>query len=226
MKELMQKLGYQFNDSQWLKVALTHRSVKGKNNERLEFLGDAVLSFVIAHTLFEQCPHAKEGELSRFRSALVNGEALAKMAQEFQLGNYLYLGPGELKSGGTRRKSILADALEAVIGAIYLDSDMPTCQERILAWFEPYLKQVVQDDVQKDAKSQLQEYLQAHHFPLPQYEIIALAGEAHEQWFQIGCRVETVAHRSEGGGASRRAAEQVAAARFLEWLINEEQGKR
>lgn len=225
MKELMQKLGYQFNDSQLLKTALTHRSMKGKNNERLEFLGDAVLSFVIAHALYVQCPYAKEGDLSRFRSALVNGEALAEIAQAFELGNYLYLGPGELKSGGTRRKSILADALEAVIGAIYLDSDMLTCQERILAWFESHLKQVMQDDVQKDAKSQLQEYLQAHHLPLPQYEIISVAGEAHEQWFQVSCRVETCAHFSEGSGASRRAAEQVAAGRFLEWLIKEAKGK-
>lgn len=218
-KKLNKLLGYQFNNAELLQAALSHRSVRGKNNERLEFLGDAILNFIIAAALFDQCPHAKEGELSRLRAGLVNGETLAELAQEFTLGEYLRLGPGELKSGGARRKSILADAIEAIIGAIYFDSDMNICRERVLSWFESRLKEITFSGTKKDPKTQLQEYLQARKLQLPIYAVLSVDGEAHKQVFHVSCQVDGFSFLTEGAGNSRRAAEQIAAQQFLELII-------
>lgn len=215
---LIQQLGYQFKNALLLEAALSHRSVGNQNNERLEFLGDAILNFIIAAELFKLYPKAREGELSRMRARLVNGEMLAILANEFQLGDFLRLGAGELKSGGYRRQSILADAMEAIIGAIYLDADLQTCQERILNWFGSRLAAVTSLDSLKDPKTQLQEYLQAQKLPLPEYKIIAITGEAHAQTFYITCTVAGIPHISEGVGPSRRKAEQEAAQKMFEIL--------
>lgn len=216
---LIKKLNYQFNNLALLKAALTHRSVPGNNNERLEFLGDSVLNCVIATTLYQRFPKAKEGELSRLRASLVKGETLAKLAKEFDLSHYLRLGAGEIRSGGAERESILADALEAVIGAIYLDANFDACKELVLSWFGPRLDAVASFDL-KDPKTELQEYLQAKKYPLPIYSIIAITGEAHAQLFHIQCQVAELNLVSEGQGRNRRKAEQEAAKNLLEILKN------
>jgi ribonuclease-3 len=217
---LITKLNYQFNNPILLKAALTHRSVPGNNNERLEFLGDSVLNCVIATALYQRFPQAKEGELSRLRANLVKGETLAKLAQEFELSHYLRLGAGEIRSGGAQRESILADALEAVIGAIYLDSNFDICKSLILSWFDPRLNAVASTDL-KDPKTELQEYLQAKKYPLPNYAIVEITGEAHAQFFHIQCQVAELSLISEGHGRSRRKAEQEAAKNLLELLKHE-----
>jgi ribonuclease III len=217
LDNLMHKLGYPFKDILLLQAALTHRSVRGQNNERLEFLGDSLLNFIIAEQLFQLFEAAKEGELSRLRATLVKGETLAEIAQEFNLGDYLRLGPGELKSGGFSRKSILADAFEAIIGAIYLDADFITCRAHVLNWFETRM-QALHLHSEKDPKTQLQEYLQARHLPLPKYEILAIEGQAHAQLFHIKCLVPGFAFVAKSVGSSRRKAEQLAAEKFLELL--------
>jgi len=217
VSKLLASIEYQFNDKRLLKLALTHRSAGRDNNERLEFLGDAVLGMVIAEALYKKFPKASEGDLSRLRANLVRGETLAVMAADLQLGDYLTLGPGELKSGGFRRHSILADAFEAVLGAIYLDSDFNTCQEYILNQFSARLKSVSPTTVTKDPKTRLQEYLQSRRVALPNYEIKKTAGEAHAQTFTVECRVKgfdtVIASES-----SRRKAEQLAAAKILELI--------
>jgi ribonuclease-3 len=214
---LMQKLQYQFKDISLLKAALTHRSVRGENNERLEFLGDSLLNFIIGEQLYRTFPQAKEGDLSRLRASLVKGETLAEIAQEFELGDFLRLGPGELKSGGFARKSILADAFEAIIGAIYLDSNFESCRERVLDWFAERVK-AIHLSLQKDPKTRLQEYLQAQHLPLPRYEILTIEGEAHAQIFHIECKVSGLSFVTSSVGPSRRKAEQYAAEKFLDLL--------
>lgn len=218
LARLNRQLGYTFNDAAMLKAALTHRSVRGKNNERLEFLGDSILNFIIASALFHHCPHAKEGELSRLRANLVNGEMLAEIAQEFELGLYIQLGPGELKSGGSKRKSILADALEAIIGAIYLDGGMAVSEERVLAWYNTRLMDVTKWELYKDPKTQLQEYLQGQKRPLPIYTVESIEGQAHLQVFNVSCRVEGFEQVTLGAASSRRGAEQIAAEAFLKVL--------
>lgn len=215
IEELCKKLGYKFNEQSLLEDALSHRSFRGKNNERLEFLGDAILNCVIAAALFRSCPNAKEGELSRLRASLVRGETLATLAQEFDLGSYLRLGAGEVKSGGFRRTSILADALEAVVGAIYLDSDMKTCEERILSWYASRLDNFNELPSLKDPKTRLQEYLQARKFPLPAYNILVIEGVAHNQTFRVECCIEGLQEKAIGTGSSRRRAEQEAAQKVL-----------
>lgn len=217
-KTLCAKLGYDFKDPHLLEAALTHRSIRGLNNERLEFLGDSILNFIIAAALFQQFPTAKEGDLSRLRANLVKGDTLAELAQEFELGNYLKLGAGELKSGGYRRKSILADALEAIIGAIYLDGGMAVCQERLLRWYESRLQETSRHSGLKDPKTRLQEYLQAKKVPLPNYSVLSIQGEAHKQTFRVACKIEKFNHITEGVGSSRRSAEQEAAQKYLEYL--------
>ncbi|KKO44413.1 ribonuclease III [Arsukibacterium ikkense] len=219
VKPLMNKLGYQFANPELLEQALTHRSCKGKHNERLEFLGDAVLGLIIAQTLFELFPQTREGDLTRMRSALVKGVTLAEIAQELAIAQYLRLGPGELKSGGHRRESILADALEAILGAIFLDSGMEACRERILTWFGERLKQIAPGE-QKDSKTRLQEYLQGLRLPLPVYDVIATAGEAHQQTFTVRCTVPGLKPIT-AAGSSRRKAEQDAAHAALEQIKNE-----
>lgn len=219
-KLLCKKLGYEFKNASLLEDALSHRSFHGKNNERLEFLGDSILNFVIAAALFRISPHAREGELSRQRASLVRGETLALLAQEFELGKYLRLGVGELKSGGSQRTSILADAVEAIIGAIYLDAGMEICEQRILNWYAKRLENFSELPSLKDPKTQLQEYLQAHHFPLPLYTVLEVEGAAHQQTFVVECYVEKLKQRAKGKGSSRRRAEQESAKKILEQLKN------
>jgi ribonuclease-3 len=216
-QELLEKhLGYTFQDAQLLRQALTHRSAGSRNNERLEFLGDAVVGFVIAGELYRCYPQAREGKLSRLRSTLVRRESLAKIAQGLQLGDYLQLGAGERRSGGHSRDSILSDALEAVLGAIYLDSDFATVRDCILALFEEKLQSVSEVTTLKDSKTRLQEYLQAQHKPLPIYDVIQISGEAHDQFFKVSCSVDGLdVVPGEGSGSSRRLAEQAAAESML-----------
>lgn len=218
LSTLCQKLGYHFTNLQLLEDALSHRSFHRKNNERLEFLGDATLNFIITTTLFQRYPDLKEGELSRLRANLVRGEALTKLAQEFGLGSYLRLGVGERKSGGPQRDSILADAMEAVIGAIYLDGGIAVCEERLLNWYAERLADLSELPELKDPKTRLQEYLQANKFPLPNYTIIIIEGAAHQQIFHIECQIEGLPYRVEGIGSSRRRAEQEAAQKILELI--------
>ena len=208
---LQQNLGYRFGDPKLLALALTHRSAGGRNNERLEFLGDSILNHIIAEALFSRFPNAREGELSRMRSALVRGDTLAKVARELGLGDSLILGSGERKSGGHRRSSILADALEAVIGAILLDAGVKQCRERVLTWFSPRLDALADTRVEKDPKTRLQEYLQARQWPLPVYQLVDVQGEAHDQLFRVACCLEQPRVAAEGSGSSRRRAEQAAA---------------
>lgn len=219
-QRLLQALGYSFSDTGWLELALTHRSVSGsRNNERLEFLGDSILNFVIADFLYQRFPGENEGRLSRLRAMLVKQETLASVARDLCLGDYLKLGPGELKSGGFRRESILADTVEALLGAIYRDcGDMPRCAERILAWFGDRLDAVGQEAVLKDSKSRLQEWLQGRRQPLPVYSVVDISGEAHNQSFRVSCDVPGLALPTLGEGPSRRHAEQEAAAAALQQL--------
>ena len=225
MKKLMQKLGYEFRTVSLVETALTHRSAGPKNNERMEFLGDAVLGFVIATQLFHQYPHADEGELSRLRANLVNENILAEIALEFGLGDYLRLGSGELKSGGSRRKSILADAVEAIIGAVCLDADIEVCQVVILKWFDSRLNNPEAMENLKDPKSLLQEYLQAKKYSLPEYHLISTTGDAHSQHFHVSCEVSGLKHRTEGVGSTRRGAEQMAAQEYFTWLLEKTKKK-
>jgi len=216
LSRLIQCLGYQFNDEALLDRALTHRSLSGiKNNERLEFLGDSILNFIIGEAIYKQFPKAKEGQLSSLRASLVNGVTLAEMAREFNLSEFLKLGPGELKSGGRRRESILEDAVEALIGAIYNDSGFERCRHVVLAWFKTRLDELSLDINVKDNKTRLQEYLQSHKLPLPHYEIMAIEGKSHSQLFKICCSIDTVETSFYGTGQSRRQAEQVAAGMAL-----------
>lgn len=216
--DLAKKLGYQFKDESMIELALTHRSHGKRNNERLEFLGDSILNFVIAEALYQRFPEAKEGQLSRLRAQLVKGETLAELAREMKLGDYLRLGSGELKSGGYRRDSILADTVEAIIGAIYLDSDMECCRPYILRWYQSRLEQTSLLDTQKDSKTRLQEFLQSRRAPLPDYELLSVSGEAHKQTFEIRCAVTLLDQPTDGLGSSRRQAEQNAAKKALDKL--------
>ena len=215
---LQRALGYEFTDPKLLALALTHRSAGGHNNERLEFLGDSIVNHIIAEALYQQFPQAREGDMSRMRASLVKGDTLAEVARELQLGDYLELGPGERKSGGHRRGSILADAFEAVVGAILLDSNVEQCREIVLRWFTARLEQLNHVSTDKDAKTQLQEYLQGRRSPLPEYALLNVTGEDHQQQFQVACRLQKPALVVEGAGNSRRKAEQAAAHCALERL--------
>ncbi len=219
LAQLERKLGYQFSDRSRLELALTHRSCGSRNNERLEFLGDSIVNFVIAEALFEQFPKAREGQLSRLRARMVRGVTLAEIGREFGLGDFLRLGSGELKSGGYRRESILADAVEAIIGAIYLDAGMEVCHERIRSWFNERLVGLSASDQQnKDPKTRLQEYLQARQQSLPNYTVVDICGEAHDQVFSVLCDLPCLKVPSKGEGSSRRGAEQQAARNALKQL--------
>ena len=209
---LQRALGYSFENEELLTRALTHRSHSSKNNERLEFLGDAILNFVIAEELFGRFAGAREGQLSRLRARLVRRQTLAEVAREFCLGDYLIMGTGELKSGGFERDSILSDSLEAVIGAIYCDSGLSMVRETILNWFYTRLEALSLDKSQKDSKSRLQEFLQARQANLPEYVVIDVAGKSHDQTFTVECRSELLDVPVKGEGGSRRVAEQNAAA--------------
>jgi ribonuclease-3 len=220
LQRLCKAIRYEFRDMELLEEALTHRSKHTRNNERLEYLGDSILGFLIAKRLYDMFPEATEGELSRCRSKLVKGETLAKLARAINLGDYLLLGPGELKSGGFRRNSTLADAFEAVMGAIYLDSGMQSVDDFVVHQFAPLLEAISLDDTLKDPKTQLQEYMQARRQALPEYTVISTSGSDHEQLFQVQCVVEGLPHPTVGEGSSRRKAEQAAAHQALE-LIND-----
>ncbi|EGW54860.1 ribonuclease III [Candidatus Endoriftia persephonae] len=221
LSSLCRALGYEFHNPALLQQALTHRSVGGKNNERFEFLGDAILGFVIADALFEQFERASEGQLSRLRSSLVKRETLAKIARGLKLGDHLRLGPGELRSGGQTRDSILADAVEAILAAIYLDSDYSTTRRVILQIFESLLTGLDLNTQQKDPKTRLQEHLQARKIGLPSYQVIDITGDQHAQTFTVKCRSEALEQESDGSGSSRRRAEQAAAAAMLQRLEDE-----
>lgn len=215
LSRLERKLGHSFKDQDLMILALTHRSFAGRNNERLEFLGDAILNFVAGEALFERFPQAREGQLSRLRARLVKGETLAVLARGFELGEYLRLGSGELKSGGFRRESILADALEALIGAIYLDAGMEAARQRVLAWLSGELDGLTLVDTNKDPKTRLQEFLQSRACELPRYEVVDIQGEPHCRTFMVECQVALLNEKTLGQGGSRRIAEQVAAAAAL-----------
>ena len=205
------ELGYQFRDDALHELALSHRSTGARNNERLEFLGDALLNMLVAELLFERFPKADEGELTRLRARLVSEPALAAIARELELGDKLRLGPGELKSGGFRRESILADAFEALVAAIYLDGGWAACRDKVRELFEPRL-QAAASATDKDPKTRLQELLQGRALPLPAYELTGSSGADHAKVFDVVCTIAALGLRSEGRGGSRRAAEQAAAA--------------
>jgi ribonuclease-3 len=202
-----------------LDEALTHRSATGPNNERLEFLGDAALNFVIAAELYALEMDAPEGDLSRLRASLVRGETLAGVARQLDLGSYLSLGSGELKSGGADRDSILADALEAIFGAVYLDGGFQKCRDLILTLFAERLNKRPQAGALKDPKTRLQEYLQSRQLGLPVYQVLEETGEAHRRHFKVACEVADVGLQTFGTGSSRRKAEQAAAASALEKVV-------
>ncbi|XBC41480.1 MAG: ribonuclease III [Buchnera aphidicola (Nurudea yanoniella)] len=215
IQKLQKTLGYTFSKKKLLIQALTHRSANSKHNERLEFLGDSILSFVIANALYHYFPNVNEGGMSRMRATLVRGNTLAKIAYEFNLGNYLQLGQGELKSGGFKRESILANTIEAIIGSIFLDSNLHTVEKLILKWYKNRLEKISPEDTQKDPKTRLQEYLQSRHLPLPSYLVEQVYGEAHNQLFTIYCEISGINEKSIGIGSSRRKAEQEAAQNAL-----------
>lgn len=211
-------LRYRFRDQALLEVALTHRSAGPGNNERLEFLGDAILNAVIAIELFERRPDATEGELSRLRASLVRGETLAAIARELALGQHMRLGEGERKSGGHRRDSILADTLEAVIGAVYLDSDFDSVSRFVCELFSSRLAELPRVEDLKDPKTRLQEFLQRRGEPLPEYRLVDTAGADHARRFTVRCSVEAFAVDCEATATSRRKAEQQAASDCLDRL--------
>jgi len=215
---LQDRLGYAFNDLGLLDQALTHRSCGARNNERLEFLGDAILDFVVAELLFQVEPDAHEGRLTRLRAHLVRRETLAAIARDLGLGEVLRLGPGERKSGGRSRDSILADAFEAVVGAIYLDAGMSPCRNVLEALFRDRAARAVQEMGLKDAKTRLQEALQGRGRALPEYTVVNLEGAPHDQSFTVACQVEGIPAPVTGFGTSRRKAEQDAAGKALEAL--------
>lgn len=217
-QRLQQRLGYEFKDQALLRLALTHRSHGAFNNERLEFLGDSILNFLIGEALFQKFPDAKEGQLSRLRSLLVKGKTLAEIAREFSLGECLILGEGEMKSGGHRRDSILADTVEALIGALYTESGLEACRARVLTWYTLRLQALSLDNVDKDSKTRLQEYMQLHQQPLPEYSVVETAGEAHAQVFTVECRVSLQGKTARAQASNRRDAEKLAAAEILRAL--------
>ena len=210
------RLGYAFRDPQQLVRALTHRSAGAANNERLEFLGDGLINFIVGESLFRARPGAGEGDLSRLRATLVCEDSLARLAEGLGLGEALILGSGELRSGGFRRASILADALEAVLGSVYVDGGFAAAREVCERLFHDALAQLPEAAALKDAKTRLQEYLQGRGRPLPLYELSSAEGPSHEQWFTVRCRLADGNEVAEGAASNRKAAEQAAAERMLE----------
>lgn len=206
-------IDYPFNNQELLKQALTHRSYARKqNNETLEFLGDSILGLVISEHLYRRLGDATEGELSRMRSSLVKESALARVARDIELGDYLYLGSGEMKSGGYRRESILSDAMEALFGAIYLDAGFDQCRDTILYLYRDYLVTLPAPGKLKDPKTTLQEFLQSRGLDLPEYVVVKTEGKSHDQTFSVECRIGSLGIVAGGRGASRKKAEQSAAA--------------
>lgn len=217
LDQLQDKLAYRFNDPSLLRQALTHRSAGKPNNERLEFLGDALLDFIIGELLFAAFPDASEGDLTRMRAAVVNKATLAGLARDLEIGEAVFLGAGEANSGGKKRESILADTLEAIIAAIYLDSSIGSC-EQFISRITTELIENPQRQRRKDYKTQLQELMQAQGEPLPTYELLETSGQAHAQKFLVLCQTTVHADGQRGRGNSKRAAEQEAAKNMLNAL--------
>jgi len=222
---LATRLGYVFHDVQLLARALTHRSRGSQNYERLEFLGDSILNFLVADLLYDRYPHLTEGDLTRLRATLVRRETLATLARHLSLGDALELGGGELKSGGFDRDSILADSLEAVFGAVYKDGGQVAARDVILRLYAPVLQDIDPHAISKDPKTRLQEYLQGRSLPTPEYEVVSISGEAHQQHFVVRCRVSGLDEPVPGEGNSRRNAEQAAAARACQLLQCDQDGQ-
>jgi ribonuclease III len=220
-RKLPPTLSHAFRDEQLLEQALTHRSAGNPHNERLEFLGDAILGLVVAEELYRRFPDANEGQLTRLRACLVRKETLGELAAAAALGDQLVLGEGELKSGGFRRESILANALEALLGAIFLDAGFADCRSRILALYANRFEGLSPEELSKDAKTELQEWLQARRLPLPVYRLVRTQGDPHDQRFFVECEVAMLSEPVHGDGRSRRIAEQQAAAIALRQLSAE-----
>lgn len=216
---LEQKISYHFKNSKLLTQAITHRSYSDQNNERFEFLGDAILSAIIGSELYTKFSKATEGELSRLRSSLVNGETLSSIAADMEINKYILLGDGELKSGGLQRQSILADCVEAILAAIYLDSNFDVCKKTVLLWYKDKLNVTDAKIFDKDSKTVLQEWLQAKQYALPEYAIISQTGTDHEQTFTVRCFIKKLDITTQGVAKARRKAEQVAAQKALD-IIN------
>lgn len=220
LKPLYASLGYAFTDEGLPRQALTHRSAGVCNNERLEFLGDAVLGAVIAEWLYRRHPDASEGQLTRWRASLVQEETLAEVARDLDLGAWLALGGGEMKSGGRDRDSILSDALEAVIGAIFLEAGLEGARQRVVAWFEGALSSSTFDGDNRDSKTRLQEYLQGRRLPLPDYQVVATEGDPHQQLFTVVCRLPGIGESASAKAFSRKKAEKQAAEKALKLLMD------
>jgi ribonuclease-3 len=218
LRWLREQLGYIPRDAALFRAALTHRSAPGPNNERLEFLGDAVVNLLVAHHLFEAFPAASEGDLSRLRACIVSAEPLAEVAGALRLGEALHLGSGELKSGGARRQSILADAFEALCGALFLDAGLASTDAKVRALLAPRIALLPPPEALKDPKTRLQEYLQSRSLALPLYSVERVDGEPHAQTFEVSCAVSALGLTARGRGSSRRRAEQEAAERILAGL--------
>ncbi len=218
MNDLSKLIKYKFSNSQLLDLALTHRSYSKTNNERMEFLGDSILNNIISVEIYYRFPDIPEGDLSRLRASLVKGETLAKIAVEYSIGDYIKLGSGELKSGGFRRSSILADALEAIIGAVFLDSDYKTVSNFVLSIYSSQLNNCIPGDELKDPKTRLQEHLQAKGQSVPNYDVTSITGKSHQQKFSVECFVHDMDKTFIGDGTSRRKAEQQAASMALKYL--------
>lgn len=222
LQRLSKDLGYHYQNIEHLKKALTHRSMGAKNNERLEFLGDSLVNFIIADVLYHQFSKISEGDLSRIRAFLVKGETLAKIGKEYSLSDYLMLGPGELKSGGYRRASIIADTVEAIIASVYEDGGLDACRQLVLRLYNDRLQKLDPAMVGKDPKTRLQEVLQSNREELPEYTVISVNGPAHAQEFTVSCYVATLNRKFEAVATNRRKAEQLAAEEALSVL--EEKG--
>lgn len=220
---LKNKIKYDFKNHELLSLALTHRSFSKNNNERLEFLGDSILNFTIAAELYKKFPDVPEGDLSRLRSSLVDKDTLAKVATSLGLGEYIKLGGGELKTGGWRRDSILADATEAIFGAVYEDAGIVEAQALVLRLYQPYLENIPSVEELKDGKTRLQEWLQGRKFPLPQYSVVSVSGKSHDQIFTIRCDVASHDFSVDAQGKSRRKAEQEAAKLAMIKLLDKQE---
>jgi len=223
--KLEKLLNYQFQNIDLLRNALTHRSASSKNNERLEFLGDSILNFVIADELYKLYPSSTEGDLSRLRANLVDKSGLYEISQILKFGEYLILGSGELKSGGHRRNSILADTVEAIFGAVYLDSNFEQCQKLILFLYKDLIKNIPDANDLKDPKTKLQELLQSRKLALPKYTIIEVTGQAHNQQFKVDCEIAQLGLKTQGQATNRRKAEQQSAEAIIA-LVQEQFTKK